>query len=69
MGASYMPVTHCVVTVILPALGEGKFVVQINVLDLNQKPVATYNYNPYNAPTYQPLGRWDGIFHYIPPSF
>lgn len=24
---------------------------------------------PYNAPTYQPLGRWDGIFHYIPPSF
>ena len=25
--------------------------------------------NPYNAPTYQPLGRWDGIFHYIPPSF
>ncbi|EFC4473983.1 DUF4165 domain-containing protein [Escherichia coli] len=31
--------------VTLPALGEGKFVVQINVLDLNQKPVATYNYN------------------------
>lgn len=29
----------------MPALGEGKFVVQINVLDLNQKPVATYNYN------------------------
>lgn len=26
-------------------------------------------YIPYNAPTYQPLGRWDGIFHYIPPSF
>ncbi len=26
-------------------------------------------YYPYNAPTYQPLGRWDGIFHYIPPSF
>ena len=26
-------------------------------------------YHPYNAPTYQPLGRWDGIFHYIPPSF
>lgn len=25
--------------------------------------------DPYNAPTYQPLGRWDGIFHYIPPSF
>ncbi|MFL3272674.1 hypothetical protein [Klebsiella pneumoniae] len=27
------------------------------------------NKYPYNAPTYQPLGRWDGIFHYIPPSF
>ncbi|HAJ6565390.1 hypothetical protein BK278_21330 [Escherichia coli] len=26
-------------------------------------------FDPYNAPTYQPLGRWDGIFHYIPPSF
>ena len=25
--------------------------------------------DPYNAPTYQPLGRWDGIFHYIPQVF
>ncbi|AHE45408.1 hypothetical protein KP13_04177 [Klebsiella pneumoniae subsp. pneumoniae Kp13] len=29
----------------------------------------SYKKYPYNAPTYQPLGRWDGIFHYIPPSF
>ncbi len=31
--------------VTLPALGEGKLIVQVNILDLNQSVVATYNYN------------------------
>lgn len=31
--------------VTLPALGEGKSVVQVSILDLNQSVVATYSYN------------------------
>ena len=33
----------------------------LNVFGVDYKAIY-----PYNAPTYQPLGRWDGIFHYIP---
>ena len=33
------------------------------------RTLSNFMFYPYNAPTYQPLGRWDGIFHYIPPSF
>jgi len=44
--------------VTLPALGEGKFIVQINILDLNQSVVATYSYNwtlDTTPPTANPL--------------